>query len=168
MSGGGKSMFDHLFMRSFCMVCAIGIGLLLIYPTQIHAAQVCNINAQPSTPDSDFTVHDDEIVTHNKTGLMWARNTYFGIQYGGIAGYDDWRIPNVKELETIVENRCMGPALNLNIFYPNTDFVFVNTSTPVMDTYQQGSRWYYDFKYGSLEYPGVYSGRIFMFVRGGQ
>lgn len=47
----------------------------------------------------------------------------------GFAGHADWRLPNVKELESITEQRCRGPAVNGTVF-PSTPDSFAWSSTP--------------------------------------
>jgi hypothetical protein len=103
--------------------------------------QVCDENIQASTPLENFTIHADGTVTDNTTELMWMRCTFGqGYKDGECIGnpayffwnealntaeqleyatYSDWRLPNIKELLSIVEDRCSSPILNLDVF-PNT------------------------------------------------
>ncbi len=94
-----------------------------------------------STPTADFVDHGNGTVTHIKTGLMWKRcsegssgincTTGTPTQYtwqgalkaakslnesGGFAGFTDWRVPSIKELHFIVENKCVTPSVNAAIF----------------------------------------------------
>lgn len=107
-------------------------------------AQTCNTNTAVTTPTIDFTVHNNGTVTHKPTGLMWkvcsegqTWNSSDGSCTGtitthnwqealeipsalnagvGFASQTDWRLPNVKELMSIVELSCYGPAINKTIF----------------------------------------------------
>ena len=84
----------------------------------------------------------DGTVTDKNTGLMWMRcslgQTWDGtncndtaLTYtwqealaaaegynsgGGYAAYSDWRLPNIKELASIVEVACFDPAINQTVF----------------------------------------------------
>lgn len=107
----------------------------------VHAA--CNSNMPASTPDSQLIDNNDGTVTDSKTGLMWKQcleglsgtdcatgtATTFTWQQAlqqpgvvnanGFAGYTDWRLPNIRELRSIVEEQCSSPAINATRF-PNT------------------------------------------------
>lgn len=116
----------------------------------------CNFDIAETTPFADFTDNGDGTVTHTPTGLMWmrcslgqawdgAQCTNSALEYSwapalevademAYAGHADWRLPNAKELATIVELSCYSPSLNDAVF-PNTPPVieyFRNywTSTP--------------------------------------
>lgn len=74
-------------------------------------------------PDPRFTIQaDTNCVTDNLTGLVWARNANLngamtwssaivyceGLIYGG---QSDWRLPNVKELQSLIDFGQDSPAL---------------------------------------------------------
>lgn len=72
-------------------------------------------------PDPRFTDNDDGTVTDNLTGLMWTKNAHHGVMtwYDAIdhcnnlehPDYDDWRLPNVRELQSLIDYGSVGPAL---------------------------------------------------------
>jgi len=107
----------------------------------VVAAQTCVGTITASTPTADFVDNGNGTVTHTKTGLMWKQcseglsgagcaagtaTTYTwqgALQAaqalnagGGFVGFTDWRVPNIKELNSIVENQCINPAVNATIF----------------------------------------------------
>jgi uncharacterized repeat protein (TIGR01451 family) len=103
----------------------------------VRGGQSCSVDT--FTPTSDFTLHNDGTTTHTKTGLMWQRcsigQTWTGSsctvnalamsytsamsETSTLAGYSDWRLPTLNELNTIVEYTNYNPAINLSVF-PNT------------------------------------------------
>ena len=100
---------------------------------------------------NDFIDNDDSTITDNATGLMWSKDdsgegmdweaalAYAeGSEY---AGYDDWRLPNIKELQTIADYSGAFPAMDASVFnlteltniMGQTDYPFYwsSTSNPV-------------------------------------
>lgn len=128
-------------MRHSLSILAVAALAFIVLPAA--AQQVCVSESIPaSTPTSDFLIHGDGTVTHKRTGLTWMRcplgqkwdgRTCAGeadmyvwqkaLQAaaafnasGGYAGHKDWRVPNIKELDSIVENQCYMPSINLKVF----------------------------------------------------
>jgi len=118
------------------------IFLLFSLVTWMVQAQTCHPESIPaSTPDSQLQDNGDSTVTDLKTGLMWkqcvegqsgsdcARGSAETFSWqqalqraqtvnssGGFAGFTDWRLPNIKELRSLVEQQCQDPAINMTRF----------------------------------------------------
>lgn len=111
--------------------------------TAAQADQICPAGMMPTTPTERFELHDDGTVSDPVTGLMWQRCIH-GQSYNAAtnsctgtitnlnwqdslqaavasdyADYTDWRMPNVKELASLIEHACEQPAINLTVF-PDT------------------------------------------------
>lgn len=117
---------------------------LAIFDTGVVAAgQLCNSNIVSSTPYGNFDLTHSGLVISKRNNLMWRRcgegqdwssasgcsggESVFtwqqALQYtadlnqsGGVSGFDDWRVPNINELSSIVEQSCFHPAFNMGVF----------------------------------------------------
>jgi len=102
---------------------------------------------QPAATQMSYTDNGDGTITDNRTGLMWLKDAN---QYNGgaaqtweaalsgcegftYAGYTDWRLPNVKELITIVRYEGSAPYINTTYFL-NTQSNYYWTSTTYVPT----------------------------------
>jgi hypothetical protein len=100
---------------------------------------------------NDFVDNGDDTVTDEATGLMWSQddsgegmNWEDALAYAEdstYAGYDDWRLPNIKELQSIADYSGAFPAMDTSVFNlteltnikGQTDYPFYwsSTSNPV-------------------------------------
>ena len=108
----------------------------------------------------DFTDHRDGTVTDNNTFLMWQqedddvpRNWSSALNYCeflSLAGHSDWRLPNSKELGSIVDTSVYNPAIDA-AYFPNTDsseFSGYWSSTSSTDESYTNFAWYVEFYHG--------------------
>lgn len=98
----------------------------------------CNSSIAPTAPSSRYQLlNNDTEVKDLKTNLIWQRcsvgQTWSGSSCAGAASKytwqnalqlgqsmtADWRLPNIKELQSLVEKACSRPSINQTIF-PNT------------------------------------------------
>ena len=68
------------------------------------------------------------------------------------AGYQDWRLPNYKELVSILDLGRTDPAVN-TAFFPDTRSDFYWTSTPF--TYDPAHAWYVYFNLGYVNHASM-------------
>lgn len=79
----------------------------------------------PVWGENRFTVHGDGTVSDGLSGLMWQqaddgrrRDWPAALRYCDgltLGGHDDWRLPNVKELHSLVDTRWRRPALDTSV-----------------------------------------------------
>jgi hypothetical protein len=135
----------------------IAILLFTFFISQpTNAARTCEAYITDEWPDSRYTVADisgDNVVTDNKTGLMWKQcsegltgadcGTGTLVSYTwkqaldlpiteDFAGFSDWRVPNIEELRSIAAINCFNPAIN-EMAFPNTPSDWFWSSSPVAD-----------------------------------
>ncbi|PWQ95257.1 DUF1566 domain-containing protein [Leucothrix arctica] len=120
------------------------VTLLLSVSSAAFAAQVCNENTEQLAPNSRYELSDGE-AKDKQTGLIWKRcmegqawsqetSTCEGspIARNWLQAHQEvpegWRLPNIKELISIVEYGCGNPAINLSIF-PTTTVASVWSSS---------------------------------------
>jgi len=105
-----------------------------------------------------FTDNGDGTITDNVLKLQWAKDgNGAGCNNGGtlawaaaisfcknlnFANHTDWRLPNVKELQSIVDYELVYPAIN-QTFFPNTQSNFYWSGTTYAD-YTDGA-WFVSF-----------------------
>lgn len=139
-------------------------GCLLVFSAE--AEQVCKTESiRPSAPAIDFIDNKDGTVIHKRSGLVWMRcslgQTWDGAGCQGepkrylwrqalqeaeaasYAGHKDWRLPNIKELESIAELQCYKPAINLEVFPGTPPYRFWTASLFMMKKLR--SAWFVNY-----------------------
>lgn len=172
----------YTYIRLTLSICL----LELFFYAKVDAAQTCNTNSTiAATPTNQFTDNNDGTVTDNKTNLMWkkctegltwnpatggcdgigssaytwqaALNRVSVVNSDSFAGNKDWRIPNIKELTSLVESQCYTPAINQAVFPNSQNGYFWSSST------NGNAAWTVDFGNGFdslLSYSNSYQVRM--------
>jgi hypothetical protein len=151
----------------------------------------CQNGLPSSNPDAVYFDHGDGRVTDIRSGLMWKRcvegQSWNGSTCEGsaasshtwaaalvlaeaadYAGHGDWRLPNRKELESLVDECRSLPAINTAVF-PNTWSSVVWSGSPFADEDFSGYVWYVSFGNGKPGFGfGGGGGGLVRLVRAGQ
>lgn len=120
----------------------------LVFSSLVYS-QDCNDNYTPE--ESRFVNNEDGTVSDTKTGLMWQQCVYgqtwdgdrcqgLGTSTGDLAeslsnaerdtfkGYFDWRIPNIKELYSLVNTNCRPAFYQEFVPYYSSDYVYSSST----------------------------------------
>ncbi len=150
------------------------------------ARAACDPSLPSTTPDERYIIDTTAgVVTDRVTGLTWQRcslgqsgsdcsggsaisfNWQAALQAAqdsSAAGYNDWRLPDLRELLSIVGYHCSSPAVNSTVF-PGTQNGSYWSSSPLM--VNDGYAWRVAFNSG-VYFGGSKTGPIFVrLVRGG-
>ncbi len=145
-------------------------GRIKGYPTgrtprgDIKKFYVIYVRDNPNYGKNDFIDNGDGTVTDRATGLMWMQGDSGTLKAGkqsdgkmdwadalqwaeglSYAGYDDWRLPNAKELQSIVDYTRSPDTTNS----PALDPVF--TATPIIN---EGGKTDFGFYWTSTTHAG--------------
>ncbi|VAW49704.1 hypothetical protein MNBD_GAMMA04-1514 [hydrothermal vent metagenome] len=160
-------------------------GLLLV--SMQAMPQLCDTSSLASTPTHSFLITAEGTAFDRKTNLEWkvcaeGQTWSSGDCMGsasvhnwqqaldvpkvlnaseGYAEKSDWRLPNIKELATIIEHRCELPAINHSVFFKvmhEDDYANENTdndreywSASPTGSLNEASSWLVDFTMGDIE-----------------
>jgi len=162
------------------------LALTLMPLSAASPVQFCNSAITADAPKSRYTTYTNGTVLDKQTGLVWKRcaegqawqagactgsaatfrwqQALAAAEQAGFAGKTDWRLPNQKELLSLVEHRCSSPAINLAVF-PNAPFGWFWSSSSYAD--DSSDAWIVDF-FGSGIYDYKDNFNVVRLVRAGQ
>jgi len=141
------------------------------YYTQVQTGYVYNF-CHPGSPGgvmgvrgnvsgvvNSFIDNGDGTVGDAASGLMWQQGSspqtmlwQQSLAYCEnlvLAGHTDWRLPNVHELQSLVDTTCFNPSIN-KAYFPNTFSSYYFSSTTIKDT--PSKFWPVSFDYGFVDY----------------
>ena len=125
---------------------------------KFHVRAVRNAETQEVVKER-FTDNNDGTVTDNLTGLQWYK-TITASQYDWeqalsyaenleASSYADWRLPNIKELQSIHNPAKTSPAL-FTTFFGSVGVERIWSSTTLAN--QSTKAWFFDTRYGITSY----------------
>ena len=117
-----------------------------------HSRAVRDISTPVIIPNH-FTDNGDSTISDNLTGLMWEKFPYNdslfwdnALQHAEnltLAGYSDWRLPNIKEIESLNNEKANAPSIN-SIAFPNVVAKKYWSSTSQFN--HAANAWFIDFQ----------------------
>jgi len=124
----------------------------------------------------DYVNNGDGTISDTSTGLMWQQATAPGtyiweeaLEYCedlSLANYDNWRLPNRNELQSLVDYSQYDPSIDTTFFtMVSSSYSYWSSTTIVKDLY---SAWIVDFYFGDVVHSEKTSSGHVRAVRAGQ
>ena len=135
-----------------------------------YSIQTCPSEVPNEWPNSRYNIKiiaGDNVVIDNLTNLMWKQCTEgftgsdcstgssatFNWQQAlevsdasTFAGFNDWRLPNIKELQSLIAQNCYSPSINISAFPNNSNSWYWSSST------RDGTTWTINFSFGRITF----------------
>jgi len=124
-----------------------------------------NNHVKETTPTNRFVLNGDGTATDIRTGLTWMRyaigQSWVNGAGSGVAlkmnwkqalsaaeganysNASNWRLPNIRELKSIVEDRCYNPSINTIVFQETPSRGFWSSSRGMGVDFSNGADHYY-------------------------
>ena len=141
---------------------------------RFHARAVRSISSGTVIPNH-FTDNGNGTITDNLTNLIWQKLPYSdtltweqSLTYAdtlSLSGYNDWRLPNIKELQSINNETTTNPSLNTLYFTVNNAKKYWSSTTLPNQTTRA---WYLDTQFGITTYANKTNKIYLLCVRGDQ
>jgi len=122
-----------------------------------------------------FTNNGDSTITDNFTGLTWHIGENLSpmtweqalnyCETKSSAGFEDWRLPNIKELRSINADGLFKPSVDRTCFSNITASRYWSSTTEINN---QDRAWFVDFNYGLVSYEIKSNPCYVCCVRGGK
>lgn len=127
----------------------------------------------PSTVAYHFIDNGDGTIKDNLTNLVWQKvplndtltweNALIYAEGFSLAGYSDWRLPNIKEIESISDELLANPSIDTSFFkIINNKKYWSSTTLPN----QTSKAWYLNSRYGITTYDNKTARDYVLCVRG--
>lgn len=134
------------------------------------------------SPENRFVVNPDGTVTDTATCLQWQRATadidgngrpdqmtlQSALAYAGnlsLGGHEDWRVPDINELSSIVDFGCYRPAINTTNFHSTMEHNYWSSTSSAVN---KGNLWSVTFYNGYTYDQDKYKKNYLRVVRGGK
>ena len=125
-------------------------------------------------PVHHLTNNADGTITDSDTGLTWQQtpdgttrsweNALLYAEALSLGGRSDWRLPNIKELQSINDEARLAPSVDTN-YFAGAKSLKHWASTTVMNLTNRA--WWVDFQSGMVSYDDKGSNLLVRCVRGG-
>ncbi len=153
-------------------------GIVIYDPTEQFHVRPSYCISGTGYPDSQLSDNNDGTISEYTTNLMWQKEddgkrkvweealTY--CEDSTLAGYTDWRLPNMNELISI-SNPHDAPSINTSFFPSNNGYQY--WSSTVKFNAPHPTAWYVDYSYSStwnrlyIKYDGISSSLLARCVR---